>query len=50
MNNQMPMAVWRAGVDAIEAAAKTVDMPLRLETANTLSAYPQQQQKRHEAA
>ena len=28
MNNQMPMAVWRAGMDKIEAAAKAVDMPL----------------------
>src|ERR1019366_206032 len=46
MNNQMPMAVWRAGIDAIEGAAKTVDMPLRLDNANALSTYPQQQQKR----
>ncbi len=29
MNNQMPMAVWRAGMDKIEAA-RAVDMPLRL--------------------
>jgi hypothetical protein len=29
MNNQMPMAVWRAGMDKIEAAANAVDMPLR---------------------
>jgi putative transposase len=28
MNNQMPMAVWRAGMDKIEAAANAVDMPL----------------------
>ena len=27
MNNQMPMAVWRAGMDKIEAAARAVDMP-----------------------
>ena len=27
MNNQMPMAVWRAGMDKIEAAANAVDMP-----------------------
>jgi hypothetical protein len=27
MNNQFPMAAWRAGTDSIEAA-KTVDMPL----------------------
>jgi putative transposase len=45
MNNQMPMAVWRAGVDAIEAAAKTVDMPLRLDNANALPTYPQQKQQ-----
>ena len=28
MNNQMPMAVWRAGMDKIEAAARAVDMTL----------------------
>ena len=50
MNDQMPMAVWRAGVDAIEAAAKTVDMPLRLDNANALPIYPQQKQKQQEAA
>jgi hypothetical protein len=33
MNNQMPMAVWRAGMDKIEAAARAVDMPLRLDNA-----------------
>jgi putative transposase len=32
MNNQMPMAVWRAGMDKIEAAARAVDMPLRWTT------------------
>ena len=35
MNNQMPMAVWRAGMDKIEAA-RAVDMPLRLDNANAL--------------
>ena len=45
MNNQMPMAVWRAGMDKIEAAARTVDMPLRLDNANALPTYPQQKQK-----
>jgi putative transposase len=50
MNNQMPMAVWRAGIDAIEAAAETVDMPLRLDNANTLPTYPQQRQQKQEAA
>ena len=42
MNNQMPMAVWRAGMDRIEAAARPVDMPLRLDNANALPTYPQQ--------
>ncbi len=36
MNNQMPIAVWRAGMDKIEAAARAVDMPPRLDTANAL--------------
>jgi putative transposase len=48
MNNQTPMAVWRAGMDKIEAAARTVDMPLRLDNANALPTSPQQ--KQHEAA
>ena len=37
MNNQMPMAVWRAGITAIEEAARTVDMPLRFDNANALT-------------
>jgi putative transposase len=45
MNNQMPMAVWHAGMDKIEAAANTVDMPLRLDNANALPTYPQQKQQ-----
>src|SRR5271168_1776711 len=45
MNNQTPMAVWRAGIDKIEAAARAVDMPLRLDNANALPTYPQQKQK-----
>ena len=45
MNNQTPMAVWRAGMDKIEAAARAVDMPLRLDNANALPTYPQQKQK-----
>jgi putative transposase len=49
MNNQMPMAVWRAGMDKI-AAARAVDMPLRLDNANALPTYPQQKQKQQEAA
>ena len=44
MNNQMPMAVWRAGMDKIEAA-RAVDMPLRLDNANALPTYPQQKQQ-----
>ena len=50
MNNQMPMAVWRAGMDKIEAAARAVDMPLRLDNANALPTYPQQRQQQQEAA
>jgi putative transposase len=50
MNNQTPMAVWRAGMDKIEEMTKTVDMPLRLDNANALPTYPQQKQKRQEAA
>ena len=50
MNNQMPMAVWRAGMDKIEAAAKALDMPLRLDNANALPTYPQQEQKKQKAA
>ena len=45
MNNQMPMAVWRAGMDKIEAAARAVDMPLRMDNANALPTYPQQKQQ-----
>ncbi len=50
MNNQTPMAVWRAGVDKIEAAAKAVDMPLRLDNANALPTYPQRKQKQQKKA
>src|SRR5216684_883757 len=49
MNNQFPMAVWRAGVDRTEAA-KTVDMPLRLDNANALPTHPQQTQKQQQEA
>ena len=48
MNNQTPMAVWRDGMGKIEAAARAVDMPLRLDNANALPTYPQHNQ--HEAA
>ena len=50
MNNQTPMAVWRAGMDKIEATATAADMPLRLDNANALPTYPQQKQKQQEAA
>ena len=43
------MAVWRAGLDKIEAAANAVDMPLRLDNANAPT-YPRQQKKQQEAA
>ena len=45
LNNRMPMVVWRAGIDTIEAAARAVDMPLRLDNAIALTTDPQQQQK-----
>ena len=50
MNNQIPMAAWRAGMDKIEAAQRAVDMTLRLDNANALPTYPQQKQKQQEAA
>jgi putative transposase len=37
MNNQMPMAVWRAGMESIEAAARPADM----DNANALPKYRQ---------
>ena len=49
MNNQFPMAAWRAGTDKTEAA-RTVDMPLRLDNANALPTYPQQTQKQQKKA
>ncbi|MCX7298067.1 MAG: hypothetical protein NTU64_14630, partial [Hyphomicrobiales bacterium] len=50
MNNQKPMAVWRAGMkkielEKIEAAARAVDMPLRLDNARALPTCPQQQKQ-----
>jgi putative transposase len=50
MGNQMPMAVWRAGMEKIEAQARAVNMPLRLDNANALPTYPQQQKQQAEAA
>jgi len=49
MNNQFPMAAWRAGTDRIEAA-KTVDMQLRLDNANALPTYQQQTQTQQQEA
>ena len=49
MNNKMPMAVWLTGIDAIEAARRAVDMPLRLDNANALTTYPQQQKQQKAA-
>ena len=49
MNKQFPMAAWRAGTNRI-GAAKTVDMPLRLDNANALPTYPQQTQKQQQEA
>jgi len=39
------MTQWRAGMDKIEAAQRTVDMLLRLDNANALPTYPQQKQQ-----
>ena len=50
MDNQMPMAVWRAGMDRIEAAARAVDMPLRLDNANALPTYPPRQKQQQAKA
>ena len=44
MNNQMPMAVWRAGMDKIEAAAR-LWVCFAWTTANALPTYPQQNQQ-----
>ncbi len=50
MNNKFPMAAWRASMDRIEAANKTVDMPLPLDNANALPTYPQQTQNQQQEA
>jgi putative transposase len=50
MNNKTPMSVYRAGLDGIEAAARAVDMPLRLDDANASPTYPQQKQEKKKAA
>jgi putative transposase len=49
MSNQFLMAVWRAGMDRIEAT-KTVDMPLRLDNANALPTYLKQTQTQQKKA
>jgi putative transposase len=49
MNNQFPMAAWRAGTDRSQAA-KTMDMSLRLDNANALPTNPQQTQKQQQEA
>jgi putative transposase len=43
LRHAMPMAVWRAGISGSGTSA--VDMPLRLDNADALPTYPQQQQK-----
>jgi putative transposase len=48
MNNLTPMAVWRAGMDEIDAAPSAMDMPLRLDNANALPTYPQYRQKQQD--
>jgi putative transposase len=50
LNNRTPMAVWLAGAQMTETAAKAVDMPLRLDNANALPTYPQQKQKQQKKA
>jgi putative transposase len=50
MDNQMPMAVWRTGMATIEATARTVDMPLRLDNASAFPTCPPQEQKQQAAA
>ena len=50
MNNQTPMAVWRAGMDRIAASARAVDMPLRQDNANASPTCPQQTQKQQKTA
>ena len=45
MNNQIPMAVWRAAWTKSRRQRRAVDMPLRLDNANALPTYPQQNQQ-----
>ena len=50
MDNRTPMAVWREGRQCADEPAEAVDMPLRLDNANALPTYPQQQQKKQKKA
>ena len=49
MGNQTPMAVWRKGIERIEAEG-AVDMTLRLDNARALTTCPQQEQKQQKKA
>ena len=49
MDNQMPMAVWRKGIEKTEAE-EAVDMTLRLDNGRALTTYPQQEQKQQKKA
>jgi hypothetical protein len=42
---QMPLAVWRSGMDKNEAAARVMDVPLRLDNVNALPTSPQHKQQ-----
>ena len=44
LGNRTPMAVWRDG-EAVAALRPAVDMPLRLDNADALPTYPQQQKQ-----
>jgi hypothetical protein len=50
MNNKMPMAVWRDGIEAVEAAHRAVDKPLGLDNAHASATYLQPYDKQQEAA
>jgi hypothetical protein len=50
LNNKMPMAVWRDGIEAIEAAHTAVDKPLGLDNAHASATYLQPYDKQQEAA
>ena len=50
LNNKMPMAVWRDGIEAVEAAHRAVDKPLGLDNAHASATYLQPYDKQQEAA